>query len=146
LKLREQHIVNFGSGSARTLVDRVIAGEYPIALQIFAHHPLISKAKAAPVNAQLLAPVPTTAATMVVPKGLRHPHAAMLLIDYILSEEGKKILADAEYFPARPDVEQSAALASVVPQRANVSEQFIGPDRLSQYNASSERIYQELFR
>jgi ABC-type thiamine transport system substrate-binding protein len=35
-KLKDQKIVNFGSGSARTLVDRVIAGEYPIALQIFA--------------------------------------------------------------------------------------------------------------
>ena len=43
-------MINFGSGSARTLVDRVIAGEFPIALNIFAHHPLISKAKGAPVE------------------------------------------------------------------------------------------------
>ena len=35
-KLAEQKIVNFGAGSARTLVDRVIASEYPIALNIFA--------------------------------------------------------------------------------------------------------------
>ncbi len=55
-KLKEQKIVNFGAGSARTLVDRVIAGEYAIALNIFAHHPLISKAKGAPVNSQLLDP------------------------------------------------------------------------------------------
>jgi len=34
-KLKEQKIVNFGAGSARTLVDRVIAGEYAIALNIF---------------------------------------------------------------------------------------------------------------
>jgi len=146
LKLREQHMVNFGSGSARTLVDRVIAGEYPIALQIFAHHPLISKAKGAPVNAQLLAPVPTTAATMVVPKGLKHPHAAMLMVDYILSEEGQKILLDAEYFPAHPGVEPAEALAAIVPKRANVAEQFISPDLLTKYNESSERIYEELFR
>src|SRR5262249_47155903 len=56
-KLKEQKIVNFGAGSARTLVDRVIAGEYAIALNIFAHHPLISKAKGAPVNSKLLDPV-----------------------------------------------------------------------------------------
>ncbi len=36
---KDQKIINFGAGSARTLVDRVIAGEYPIALNIFAHHP-----------------------------------------------------------------------------------------------------------
>ena len=51
-KLKEQKIVNFGAGSARTLVDRVVAGEYAIALNIFAHHPLISKAKGAPVNSR----------------------------------------------------------------------------------------------
>jgi len=63
-KLKDQKIVNFGAGSARTLVDRVIAGEYAIALQIFAHHPLISRAKGAPVNSLLHDPTPSTAATM----------------------------------------------------------------------------------
>ena len=61
--------MNFGAGSARTLVDRVIAGEYAIALNIFAHHPLISRAKGAPVNAQLMDPVASTAATMSVDSG-----------------------------------------------------------------------------
>lgn len=144
--LSEQRIVNFGSGSARTLVDRVVAGEYPVALQIFAHHPLISKAKGAAINSQLLAPVPSTAATMVIPRGLRHPHAAMLLVDYILSKEGQTILSNAEYFPAHPDVPPSEALATVVPTRANVAEQFVGPRLLNTYNESSERIYEKLFR
>ena len=62
-KLAEQKIINFASGSARTLVDRVIAGEYPIALNIYAHHPLISAAKGAPVNSQLMDPVPSAAGT-----------------------------------------------------------------------------------
>jgi iron(III) transport system substrate-binding protein len=146
LRLRDQKIVNFGSGSARTLVDRVVAGEYPIALQIFAHHPLISKAKGAAVNSRLMAPVPTTAATMVIPKGLRHPYAAMLLVDYILSKEGQTILLDAEYFPAHPNVPPSDTLAQIVPKRANVQEQFVGPQLLNKYNESSERIFQELFR
>src|SRR5438477_10575376 len=83
-KLKEQKIVNFGAGSARTLVDRVIAGEYAIALNIFAHHPLISRAKGAPVNSKLLDPVASTAATMGVVKSARHPHAALLLIDFVL--------------------------------------------------------------
>src|SRR3954454_23902015 len=100
-KLKDQKIVNFGAGSARTLVDRVIAGEYAIALNIFAHHPLISKAKGAPVNSQLLDPTASTAATMGVVKGAKHPYAAMLLVDFILSKEGQSILAKAEYFPAR---------------------------------------------
>ena len=101
-KLAAQKVINFGSGSARTLVDRVIAGEFPIALNIFAHHPLISRAKGAPVNSQLMDPVASTAGTMIVPRGVRNPHAALLLADFILSPEGQQILASAEYFPVPP--------------------------------------------
>jgi ABC-type Fe3+ transport system substrate-binding protein len=145
-KLAEQKIVNFGSGSARTLVDRVIAGEYPIALNIFAHHPLISAAKGAPVESILMDPVATTAATMTVPKLGKNPHAAILLADFILSTEGQEILAGAEYFPVRPDVAPLAGLDRVVPAKAGVPENFIGAEALNKYNESSERIFQELFR
>lgn len=145
-KLKDQKIVNFGAGSARTLVDRVIAGEYAIALNIFAHHPLISKAKGAPVNSQLMDPVATTAATMSAVKGLHHPYAAMLLADYILSKEGQAILARAEYFPVDPDVPPLPVLAPIVPKIAGVPEDFVGPDKLIKYTDSSEDIYQKLFR
>jgi ABC-type Fe3+ transport system substrate-binding protein len=145
-KLAQQKVINFGSGSARTLVDRIIAGEFPIALNIFAHHPLISKAKGAPVNSQLMDPVPSTAGTMVIVKGARHPNAALLLADFILSKEGQQILADAEYFPVRSDVAPQPALASVIPQRAGVPELFLNPDLLNQNTARSEKIFEELFQ
>jgi ABC-type Fe3+ transport system substrate-binding protein len=145
-KLKDQRIVNFGAGSARTLVDRVIAGEYAIALNIFAHHPLISKGKGAPVNSQLMDPVASTAATMSVVKGLHHPYAAMLLVDYILSKEGQGILARAEYFPVDPEVAPLPTLAPVVPKIAGVPENFVGPDKLIKYTNGSEEIFQKLFR
>lgn len=145
-KLAQQKMINFGSGSARTLVDRVIAGEFPVALNIFAHHPLISKAKGAPVDSQLLNPVPSTAGTMVIPKGARHPYAAMLLADFILSKEGQQILAGADYFPVRADVSPRPALASVIPQRAGVPELFISPDELNRYTESSQKIFENLFQ
>jgi iron(III) transport system substrate-binding protein len=145
-KLKDQKIVNFGAGSARTLVDRVIAGEYAIALNIFAHHPLISKGKGAPVNSQLMDPVASTAATMSVVRGLHHPYSAMLLVDYILSKEGQGLLARAEYFPVDPEVAPLPALAPVVPRTAGVPENFVGPDKLIKYTDSSEEIFQKLFR
>jgi ABC-type Fe3+ transport system substrate-binding protein len=145
-KLKEQQVVNFGSGSARTLVDRVMAGEYPIALNIFAHHPLISAAKGAPVASVLMDPVASTTATMVVPKGIKHPYAAMLLTDFILSKEGQAIMAQAEYFPSHPDVPPLESLASIVPTKAGVPENFISPENLLKFNESSEQIYQDLFR
>lgn len=145
-KLKEQKIVNFGAGSARTLVDRVVAGEYAIALNIFAHHPLISKGKGAPVDSQLMDPVAATAATMAVVKGARHPYAAMLLADFILSKAGQQILVGAEYYPADPTVAPAPQLASVVPKIAGVPENFVAPETLLKYTDSSEAIYQKLFR
>ncbi len=145
-KLAQQKIINFGSGSARTLVDRVMAGEYPVALNIFAHHPLISAAKGAPVTSVLMDPVVSNTATMVVPKGVRHPFAAMLLTDFILSKDGQSILSGAEYFPSRLDVAPLPSLAPVVPQKAGVPENFVSPEDLLKYNETSEKIYQDLFR
>ena len=60
---------------------------------------------------------------------MRHPHAALLLADFILSQEGQQILANAEYFPVRPDVPPKDVLASVIPARAGVPEQFVGPEQ-----------------
>lgn len=145
-KLREQNVVNFGAGSARTLVDRVIAGEYPVALQIFAHHPLISAAKGASVNAQLLDPVTVTNSTLLIPKGVRRPHAALLLADFILSREGQETLAKAEYYPSHPDVPALPELDPVVPKRAGYSENFLTPETISKYSGSSEKIWSDLFR
>jgi len=145
-KLATQQVVNFGSGSARTLVDRVIAGEFPIALNIFAHHPLISKAKGAPVDSRLMDPVTSTAGTMIIPKGVRHHYAALLLVDFILSKEGQQVLANADYFPARSDVPPKDVLAAVIPKRAGVPELFLSPDQLNQYTDNSQKIFEQLFQ
>ena len=145
-KLAGQKMINFGSGSARTLVDRVMAGEFPLALNIFAHHPLISAQKGAPVNSQLMDPVPSSPSTMAVMKDLRHPYAAMLLVDFVLSKEGQGIMAKAEYFPSRPDVLALPHLQAVVPQKAGVPENFISPENMLKYAEGSNRIYQDLFR
>lgn len=145
-KLRTQNIVNFGAGNPRTLVDRVIAGEYPIALQIFAHHPLISAGKGAPVAAQLLPPVASAPGTLVIPKGSRNPHAALLLMDFLLSKEGQQILAAAEYLPVRPDVDPLATIAPIVPARAGVQENFVTPEKLNSHTEASAKIVEELFR
>ena len=77
---------------------------------------------------------------------MRHPHAALLLADFILSQEGQQILAGADYFPVRPDVPPKDVLASVIPARAGVPELFVGSDQLNEYNESSQKIFDEMFR
>ena len=144
--LAQQNVVNFASGSARTLVDRVMAGEYPIALNIFAHHPLISAAKGAPVWTKLLDPTPSAASTIGVVRGATHPNASLLLIDYILSDEGQKILAQADYFPADPNVAPKPGLSAAIPKSAGVAEDFVDPIKLQQMDASSEKLFRQFFQ
>jgi ABC-type Fe3+ transport system substrate-binding protein len=83
---------------------------------------------------------------MGIVKGAKHPNAALLLIDFILSKEGQQVLAGADYFPADPQVPPSPVLAPVVPRIAGVPENFIGPDKLTKYTDSSEEIFRQLFR
>ncbi len=145
-KLKDQEVVNFGAGSARTLVDRVVAGEYEMAVNIFCHHPLISAEQGAPVNSQLMDPVAATAATMLIPPGIPHPHAAALFTDFLLSPEGQKILLQADYVPAHPDVNASELLQPILPGKNGYETNFIGPDKLLKNNAASDEVFQTYFR
>jgi ABC-type Fe3+ transport system substrate-binding protein len=83
---------------------------------------------------------------MIIPKGVRNPHAALLLAEFIVSQEGQRILAGADYFPIRPDVPPKDVLAPVIPARAGISELFVTPDQLHEYTESSSKIFDEMFR
>ncbi len=145
-KLGEQKIAALSGASARGLVDRVIAGEIALALNIFAHHPLISQAKGAPTSSILMDPVATTVGTMIIPKGIRHPHAAMLLADFILSREGQSILSEAGYFPTHRDVQTRADLAPITDALKNISGQFISPDALVKFTPSSDEMIAQIMQ
>ena len=53
-----------------------------------------------------IAPEPVIGLTfgLAVVKGSPHPHAARLLVDYLLSREGQEIMGSAGYFAPRTDV------------------------------------------
>lgn len=144
-KLAEQKIVNF-TGSARTLVNRVIEGEYPIALNIFLHHPIISAQKGAPVAALPLEPVPSLNGTVLFIKGAKNPHAAMLLIDFMLSEEGQATLEAADYLPAHPNAKTNPVLEKIIPKKAGLKENFITPEKVFQLNDKSDALLKKYFK
>jgi len=102
-KLKAQNIAK-STASNRQILDLVIAGEYPIALHIFNHHAHISKAAGAPVDWQPLEPVSATMNTISPVTRMPHPHAAMLLLDFILSERGQKVFQAVNYLPSSPKV------------------------------------------
>ncbi len=93
------------SGSARAVIDQVIAGEYAMALQMFPDQALTSAARGAPVKWVPMKPAMTAVvSTVAMTKGAPHPNAAKLLYTYIVSEEGQRFFRDSFYIPTNPKV------------------------------------------
>ncbi len=84
-ELSKQNIANL-RGSAREVLDQVIAGEYAVALQIFNHHAVISAKKGAPVDWIKMEPATGTLSVLSIHKNAPHPNAAKLLVDFIISQ------------------------------------------------------------
>lgn len=144
-KLSRQKVVNF-NGSIRTLLNRVIEGEYPVAITVYLHHAVISADKGAPVAPQFLKPVATFAGTVMIPKGVKNPYATMLFIDFYLSKEGQNVLRKAKYFPANPNVKPQKALQKVSPIITGVKANFIDPMAMDNYNDKARAIIKKYFR
>jgi iron(III) transport system substrate-binding protein len=102
-KLKQQNIAK-STASARQILDLVIAGEYPLAIQIFNHHAYISRQAGAPVDWQPLEPVTATINTVGLAKKAPRPHASMLFLDFVLSKRGQKVVQLANYLPSHPEM------------------------------------------
>jgi ABC-type Fe3+ transport system substrate-binding protein len=144
-KLSTQKIINHTT-SPREVVNKVMQGECPIALTIFLHHPLISALRGATVAAQPIEPVINNASVITLVKGTKHPHAAMLFIDFILSKEAQEVLKKADYLPAHPDVEPQKTLESIVPSRAGLKSRFLSEDVLFASRAKSIELQKKYFQ
>ncbi len=68
----------------RAVLDRVIAGEYAIGLEMNNTHAAISAAQGAPVKWVPLNPVSETLQVAGITKGAPHPNAARLFIDFMI--------------------------------------------------------------
>jgi iron(III) transport system substrate-binding protein len=132
--------------SNRGVVDSVIQGEYLLAVGASAHHPVISARKGAPVAPMLLEPVPTLNATISILKGVPHPHAAMLMVDFILSKEGQKLFQKAGYLPAHPEVPAAKDLQQIVPKFAGKKEFFVSPKALLKATKKSKKLSRKYFK
>ncbi len=132
--------------SNRAVVDRMIEGEFQIGIGISAHHPIISARKGAPSDTVMLDPTPALNDTVQVVGGSKHPHAAMLLVDFILSPEAQTLLQEAEYFPSNPNVEPADTLKRIVPRNSGVPAVVITPELLLRETAPSAKMFEKLFK
>jgi len=81
----------------RAIADMAISGEVPLSPSIFRDHAMESKLKGTPIDWVPMEAVPTNAGATAILYQAPHPHAALLLADFILSPEGQKILEDLQF-------------------------------------------------
>jgi iron(III) transport system substrate-binding protein len=142
-KLSSQKIANLHV-SARQVVDQVIAGEYPIALQIFNHHTLISAKKGAPVDWIKMEPATVVLQVASVAKGAPHPNAAKLLLDYLVSDEGQEFFKKADYLPASPRV--PAPDPALKPEGGHFKATIFSPGDVEENMPKWKQVFDQLFR
>lgn len=82
----------------------VIAGEMPVAVEVYGHRAQEFKAAGAPLDWVAVEPVLIHPLVVMTNKKAPHPHAARLFVDFVLSKEGQEKLRDEGRIPARSDV------------------------------------------
>jgi iron(III) transport system substrate-binding protein len=142
-QLASQKPVNVPAAQ-RTVLDQVIAGEYPLALMTFNHHSAISGEQGAPVKWIPMEPVIGTMNLVGLMKDAPHPNAARLFLDFVASEEGQRVIAAANYIPAHPRV--AARVPDLKPEKGGFKVFVITPDMVRQQLPDWARIYKELFQ
>ena len=85
------------------LANMVAAGEVPLALTVFGYKSDQLQRAGAPVRTLYLPPVIALATSMSVARCAPHPHAAVLLYDFMIGE-AQEILAKRDLVPTNPKV------------------------------------------
>ncbi len=80
--------------SGRALLDMVVSGEVGVSFSTFRNHAVTAIAKGAPIEWLPLEVVVANAGGFAISRNAPHPHAALLMADFVLGPEGQKILQE----------------------------------------------------
>jgi iron(III) transport system substrate-binding protein len=97
------------NASGRAVANMMIAGEVELSPTIYESHIRLSVAEGAKLAWLAPGPVPLLDTVAALASKAPHPHAAMLLIDYLLSKEGQTIYRGLGYQSARKDMPHEGA-------------------------------------
>jgi iron(III) transport system substrate-binding protein len=144
LKRLGGHGLHVSQFSSRQVADQVIAGEYPIAVQILDHQAAFSANRGAPIGWVQIKPA--TMVSMLVLSSVKGPHqnAGKLMIDFLLSDEGQAIFRDADYIPVSPNVPPKDA--SLRPDGINFKALYFDPEIIDVNQPKWMDLYQQYLR
>ena len=117
------------------LGNLVVSGEAPFALASHYNVSESAKKKGAPVGWIALEPVVARANGIAVARKAPHPNAAILFYDWLIGDEGQKLLATRDYPPASVNVPSPLASASL---------KIIDPAKSLDEEGKWEKIFRDL--
>ncbi len=117
------------------LVNLVASGEVPLALTVYQYSPEQLKKKGAPIDWFAIEPAVAISDGMAVMKHAPHPHAALLFYDFLLSEEGNRLIAKIGYAPTNRNLESPLGKLKV---------KVLNPATLLDESAKSGALFDEI--
>ena len=128
----------------RAVLDRVIAGEYAMGLEMNGTHAHISATMGAPVAWVPLDPVSMTLQAAGITAKAQHPNAARLFLDFMISRTGQEVFRDRDYIPVHPEV--SAKNPKLKPETGGYKAVVYSPEEVDANAKRWATIFQEIFR
>lgn len=146
MKKLQANNVRTAPGDAGAMVVGLLSGEYTIMVGQPIHQIAPDKVKGAPVDGTNPDPALAKSSAMALLKGAPHPHAAMLFVDFILSEDGQKELGKAGYNPTRKGVSPLPENAWFQPNLNGKREIALPTNEDEKMYPKSLEYYQTMFR
>ena len=131
-------------GAQRVVLDQVVSGEHPLCVMILNYHAAISMKAGAPVQWVRMQPLLQTMGLISITSNGPHPNAARLLVEFMLSEDGQKVLADNDYIPAHPNV--PARVPELKPGPGGFKVNLVTPEMVRDESEKWVAIYKDVFR
>jgi iron(III) transport system substrate-binding protein len=117
------------------LAGLVASGEVPFALTVYSHNAEKLKQRGAPIDWYAITPAIARANGVAVTRRPAHPHAALLFYDFLLSEEGQRILEKGNYVPTSRKLNNPVTATPF---------KFVDPAIVLDESAKWDRLYNEI--
>jgi iron(III) transport system substrate-binding protein len=127
--------------TGRALANLMISGEVMLSPTIYNSHVAESAKKGAPLGWFAPGLVPVTDSGVAIARKAPHPHAAMLLIDFLASQEGGRLWEDIGYDSPRRDSSRQELAAGQSVQKLYLTNR---PNYLAEYDDWA-KLYQDVF-
>jgi iron(III) transport system substrate-binding protein len=118
------------------MANLVVSGEVPVALTAYVDEIETRKKSGAPIDYVFATPTVAMPTAVGVFKRAPHPHAAVLFADFLLSEEGQRILAGNGMVPTNLKVQRLPADVKLI---------FMDVGKYLDENSKWTRLYREIF-